>query len=57
MRKATNNVQETPLNCLEEKPILGKSMLSESIFYIEEEYFSWMLSNKVKMWLLSAIRN
>ena len=45
------------MNGLEEKPILGKSMLSESIFYIEEEYFSWMLSNKVNMLLHSATKN
>lgn len=24
-------------------------MLSESLLYVEEEYFSWMLSNKVKV--------
>jgi hypothetical protein len=34
-----------------DKPVLGKSMLSESILYVEEEYFTWMLSNKVKIFL------
>jgi hypothetical protein len=32
---------------LQLKTMVGKSMLSESLFYVEEEYFTWMLTNKV----------
>lgn len=29
------------------KKMLGKSMLSNSLLHVDEEYFSWMLFNKV----------
>lgn len=32
-------------------------MLSESILYVEEEYFTWMLFNKVMMSLLREIKH
>jgi hypothetical protein len=33
---------------LQLKSTVGKSMLNESLFYVEEEYFAWMLANKVR---------
>lgn len=36
-------------NGLQLKKVIGKSLLSESIFYVEEEYYNWILSNKVSI--------
>lgn len=32
---------------IQTKKLLGKSMLSNSLLHVDEEYFSWMLFNKV----------
>lgn len=56
-RASLTSLDNLPVLVLEEKKILGKSMLSESIFYIEEEYFSWMLSNKVSKIIFREIKS
>ena len=39
---------------LYQKKLLGKSMLNESLHNVEEDYFSWMLSNKKNKRLLNV---
>ena len=39
---------------LHQKKLLGKSMLNESLLNVEEDYFSWMLSNKKNKRLLNV---
>lgn len=42
---------------LQPKRIVGKSMLSNSLLHVDEEYFSWMLFNKVESALSRKTRN
>lgn len=39
------------------KKMLGKSMLSNSLLHVDEEYFSWMLFNKVVLSLWRKTNN
>lgn len=42
---------------LDEKKVIGKTMLGESIYYVEEGYFEWMLTNKVIHLLVRKTRS
>ena len=42
---------------LQKKDLVGKSMLKESLLYVDEDYFGWMLHNKKNNQLLGVIRS
>ena len=44
-------------NIIQSKKIVGKSMLSNSLLYVDEEYFSWMLFNKVLIIVYREIKS